>query len=158
MGWFDAVNHAMSASATGGFSTRNASLAYFQSPLIEYMTCLFMFIGGTNFTLIYFGFKGRFDKLYRNEEFRVFMFVVLFFVILVALSIYFIQGTAHNTTLPPPSTSLYVRTNYRRGFSQWTAASVDMAAQTGASHRRRQSACERLRGRAVSAARDGHRI
>jgi trk system potassium uptake protein TrkH len=94
MGWFDAVNHAMSASATGGFSTRNASLAYFQSPLIEYMTCLFMFIGGANFTLIYFGFKGRFDKLYRNEEFRTYMVVVMFFVLIVALSIFFLQDTA----------------------------------------------------------------
>ena len=94
MGWFDALNHAMSATATGGFSTRNASIAYFQSPLIEYMICLFMFIGGTNFTLIYFGFKGRFDKLYRNEEFKIYMIVVLFFTFIVCISLFFLQDTS----------------------------------------------------------------
>lgn len=93
MGWFDAVNHAMSATATGGFSTRDKSIAFFDSPLIEYMTCLFMFIGGTNFTLIYFGFKGRFNKLFRNEEFKTYMFVVLFFVFIVFASLFFLQGT-----------------------------------------------------------------
>ena len=94
MGWFDAVNHAMSATATGGFSTRNASIAYFQSPLIEYMICLFMFIGGTNFTLIYFGFKGRFKKLYRNEEFKTYMSVVLFFTFIVSVGVFFFKDSS----------------------------------------------------------------
>ena len=55
MNLFDAVNHAMTTFATGGFSTKNASIGYFESPLIQYTIILFMIISATNFTLTYFG-------------------------------------------------------------------------------------------------------
>ena len=52
MGWFDAVCHSMSTIATGGFSTKQDSIAAFNSPAVEYVTTLFMFLGGTNLSLL----------------------------------------------------------------------------------------------------------
>ena len=58
MSLFEAVNHAMSCLATGGFSTRTASIADF-SPAIQWVTVVFMLMAGTNFTLHYRLFAGR---------------------------------------------------------------------------------------------------
>ena len=52
MGWFDSVCHSMSTIATGGFSTRQDSIAAFNSPQIEYVTTLFMFLSGINMSLL----------------------------------------------------------------------------------------------------------
>jgi trk system potassium uptake protein TrkH len=69
MGWFDAANHAMSAIATGGFSTRTASLGAF-APAIQWVTALFMFMAGINFTLHYQLFTGRLRAWVRDPEWR----------------------------------------------------------------------------------------
>jgi trk system potassium uptake protein len=71
MGLFDAVNHAMSTISTGGFSTKNVSLAYWNDqPVIQYITIVFMFLAGTNFVLSYFSFKGRVQKVLHDTEFK----------------------------------------------------------------------------------------
>jgi trk system potassium uptake protein TrkH len=69
MSVFDAVNHAMSALATGGFSTRTASLAAF-SPAIQWVTIVFMFAAGVNFTLHYQLLRGRWNAWFRDPEWR----------------------------------------------------------------------------------------
>jgi trk system potassium uptake protein len=48
---FDAVNHSFSTLATGGFSTKNASIAAFESPFIHWVTIVFMYLAGVNFAL-----------------------------------------------------------------------------------------------------------
>ncbi len=78
MGWFDAINHALTTMATGGFSTKNASIAYFTSPLIQYTIAFFMLLAGTNYAVIYLGLTGKFRKIYENEEWRMYMIVLLF--------------------------------------------------------------------------------
>lgn len=93
MSFYDAVNHAMSTISTGGFSTRNASITYYDSPYIEYVIIVFMFVGGTNFTLLYFLFKGKFKKIFFNEEFRAYLGTVLMVGIVVAIAIYYFTGT-----------------------------------------------------------------
>jgi trk system potassium uptake protein TrkH len=71
MGWFDSVNHALSTLSTGGFSTKNASIAHWNdNPAIQWVIIVFMFIAGTNFVLSYFGFKGRFNKILADVEFK----------------------------------------------------------------------------------------
>lgn len=92
MSFYDAINHAMATMATGGFSTKNASIAYFDSPFIQYVIILFMFIAGTNFTLLYYFFKGRFEKIISNEEFKGYLVTVLGVGIVTALAVYSFTG------------------------------------------------------------------
>lgn len=90
MGWYDAVCHAMSTIATGGFSTKQASLAAFDSPSVEYVTALFMFLGGTNLSLLYlFLFKARPHDLMRDAEFRTYFAIVIAFTLAVATGLYY---------------------------------------------------------------------
>jgi trk system potassium uptake protein TrkH len=83
MDLFDAVNHALTTMSTGGYSTKNASIAYWHSSYIEYVVILFMFIGSINMTLLYFLVKGSPKKLFADEEVRWFFFFVL---IVIAIS------------------------------------------------------------------------
>ncbi len=92
MGWFDAINHAMATMATGGFSTRDASIAAFNSPAIHYIITLFMFFAGVNFTLLYMGFSGRVKEIFRNEEFRVYAWNTFIFSSVLALVLIIFQN------------------------------------------------------------------
>jgi len=94
MSFFDAVNHSFSTMSTGGFSTKNASMAYFDSPLIEYTTIIFMFIAGMNFTLIYFSLRGKANKVWHNEEFRAYVVIIAFITLLLFLSVYSLSGSS----------------------------------------------------------------
>lgn len=84
MNLFDAACHSFGSIATGGFSTRNASLAAF-SPYSQYVVILFMIIGGTNFTLHYFMLHGRLKKLMQNEEFWAYLGIIITFTCLIAI-------------------------------------------------------------------------
>ncbi|MBL4585843.1 MAG: TrkH family potassium uptake protein [Flavobacteriales bacterium] len=84
MTWFDALNHALTTMATGGFSTHNSSAAEF-SPAIQYIITGFMFLAGTSFTLIYFGLTGSFKKVLKNEEFKFYTGIILFVTLGVSL-------------------------------------------------------------------------
>lgn len=88
MGWFDAVNHGLTTIATSGFSTRQGSIGAFDSAQIEYVITLFMFLSGINYTLLFLLlFKGKLRELYRNTEFRVYLFTVLGFTITITLGL-----------------------------------------------------------------------
>ncbi|MCK0110404.1 TrkH family potassium uptake protein [Flavobacteriaceae bacterium S0825] len=90
MSFFDAINHSMSTLSTGGFSTKNASLAYWNNqPIIQYIVILFMFLAGTNFVLSYFAFKGRVQKIIKDEEFKLYFKFIVIFTIVASLIIYF---------------------------------------------------------------------
>ena len=84
MSWFDALNHALTTMATGGFSTYNTSAAEF-SPAIQYIITFFMFMAGTSFTLTYFGLVGNFKKALKNEEFRFYTGIIIFLTIGISL-------------------------------------------------------------------------
>ena len=89
MSFFDAVNHAMSTVSTGGFSTKNSSIAFWNDhPLIQYIILFFMFLAGTNFVLSYFIFTGKFKKVLQDEEFRVYLSFVLIFSLITAIFIF----------------------------------------------------------------------
>ncbi len=72
MSFFDAINHAMATMATGGFSTKNLSVAHWSEPSIHYIITFFMYLAGVNFTLLFFGFTGKIKQVIANEEFRVY--------------------------------------------------------------------------------------
>ncbi|WP_144669364.1 TrkH family potassium uptake protein [Dokdonia sp. Hel_I_53] len=89
MSFFDAANHAMSTLSTGGFSTKNASVAHWNDkPLIQYIIIFFMLLAGTNFVLSYFAFKGRIQRILKDEEFRLYMSFVIGFSIIAATVMY----------------------------------------------------------------------
>ena len=77
MTWFDAVNYAMTTTATGGFTTHNDSSAYFQSPAIEYVAVVYQFLSGVNFMMLYVSiFRLRLGSLLRSSEFKLYVSIV----------------------------------------------------------------------------------
>lgn len=87
MPFFDAINHSLTTMATGGFSTKNASMAHYQSPYIQYVIIVFMFLAGINFTLTYFGLKFKFKKVWANEEFKAYLATVVLFTLITTIGI-----------------------------------------------------------------------
>ncbi|MBO7114186.1 MAG: TrkH family potassium uptake protein, partial [Bacteroidaceae bacterium] len=84
MGIFDSVNHALCTAATGGFSTKNASIGYFNSHAVEYVITIFMFLSGINYGLLFFVlFRARLHKLANDTEFKWFVGIVLLFTLIV---------------------------------------------------------------------------
>lgn len=90
MSFFDAINHSLATLSTGGFSTKNASLAYWNDqPLIQYIVIFFMFLAGSNFVLSYFAFKGKVQRIIKDEEFKFYAGFILLFTIIATLVIYY---------------------------------------------------------------------
>jgi len=85
MDLFDSVNHSLTTMATGGYSTKQASIAAWTSPYIQYVITFFMFLAGTNFTMAYFAFKLKTNKVWKNEEFKVYTGFILLFTLIFTL-------------------------------------------------------------------------
>jgi len=99
MSYFDALNHAMSTLSTGGFSTKNASIAYWNNqPVIQYIIIFFMFIAGTNFVLSYYVAKGKFKKLFQDDEFKYYFFGVISVTLLTTVIVYFHAEVSNEAT------------------------------------------------------------
>lgn len=90
MGVFDAVCHAFTTTATGGYSTKQAGIAYWNSPFIEYVIAGFMLLSGVNFSLYFMCLRGRFSHLFKDDELKWFVLSVLALtaVIMVSLMAY----------------------------------------------------------------------
>ena len=86
LSFFDAINHSLTTTSTGGFSTKQESIAAFQNPFVEAVIVIFMFLAGTNFTMIYFGLKMKFRKIVNNDEFKWYLSAV--FILILLLSFY----------------------------------------------------------------------
>ncbi|MCE7054577.1 TrkH family potassium uptake protein [Algoriphagus sp. AGSA1] len=96
MTFFDAINHALTTMATGGFSTKNASMAYYDSAFIQYVAIVFMFLAGTNFTVIYFGLMGKFRRVLQSDEFKTYGLALLG----ISIILYFpISNIEHSSEL-----------------------------------------------------------
>jgi len=89
MSVFDAVGHAFSTVAIGGFSTHDASMGYFNSPLIDMVAVVFMFLAGVNFSLHFVAFRHRSVLGYWNDpEFRFYLFILGMVSLLTVLGLY----------------------------------------------------------------------
>ena len=86
---FDSICHAFTTMPTGGFSTKNASIAYFDSSLIHYIIIFFMFIAGINFSLHFRLINGDFKAYIKDAEFRVYLFIIVFITTIIFLSLSF---------------------------------------------------------------------
>ncbi len=104
MDWFDAINHSFATVATGGFSTRNASLAAFPSPFIQWTIIFFMAIAGINFTLHLRVLRGDLFCFFKNAECRTYLRVLFLSilgicVVLWANNVFEVQSLAQLETL-----------------------------------------------------------
>ncbi len=103
MNWFDAINHAMATVSTGGFSTKNSSVAFYNNlPFVQYIIIFFMLVAGTNFVLTYFALKGKIQKVFQSEEFKYYLFGILGASAIVAIIILFFQDPNLHTTIAHP--------------------------------------------------------
>lgn len=93
MNFFDSINHAFTTMATGGYSTKQASIAYYDSAFIQYVIILFMLIAGTNFSLSYAAIMGKPKKLFKDEEFRFYCIIISVVSILISFGLFF-EGSA----------------------------------------------------------------
>lgn len=88
MNLYDASCHAFTTMATGGFSTKNASIAYFKNPTIEYITSLFMFLAGINYTLYFFVFKGKISRLWKSSEFKFYLTTTAIATLMITINLW----------------------------------------------------------------------
>lgn len=88
MSLFDAVCHAFCTMPTGGFSTKNAGIAQFNSAYFDFVIMIFMLLAGINFSLHYRLLKGDLKIFGKDSECRVFLVIVGAFILLVTLDIY----------------------------------------------------------------------
>ncbi len=87
MDLFDSINHALTTMPSGGFSTHDASIGFYDSVLVEGIIIIFMFLAGVNFTLLWFIREGDFKRAFGDEEFRNYVtyVTVAFLAIFIAL-------------------------------------------------------------------------
>ena len=92
MGLFDAVCHSMTTTATGGFSTKQESIAYWHSPYIEYVVSLVMLLSAINFSLYIIAVKGRWKQLWQNVELKWFASSVGLLTLIVSVALILSNG------------------------------------------------------------------
>lgn len=105
MSWFDSICHAFATTGTGGFSTKQASVAFYNSPYIEYVISIFMFISGINFSLLLLIVNRKAKKFISNEELRFYFGSVVFFTFIIATTLYY-------------TTSMEVEESFRKSLFQ----------------------------------------
>lgn len=91
MDLFDSLCHSFGTIATGGFSTKNASIAAY-SPYIQYVITFFMLLSGINFTLHYYGFKGKLYKYWKSDETRFYLTIIFLCVLASSVILFFTKN------------------------------------------------------------------
>lgn len=122
MSFFDAINHAMSTLSTGGFSTKNQSIAYWNdSPIVQYIIVLFMLLAGTNFVLSYFGFKVNFKRIFKDEEFKLYAKFLGVFTIIASVVLYTNSSLSKVSVFNHPQVFGEIEATFRHAIFQVTA-------------------------------------
>ncbi len=96
MDFFESMCHSFTTMATGGFSTRNDSVASF-SPYIQYIITFFMFLAGTSFVLHYYALHFRFKKVWESEEFRSYFKIIAGSTVFISVSLLLTTDTKIET-------------------------------------------------------------
>lgn len=89
MNLFDSICHSFATTGTGGYSTKQASIAYYNSPYIEYVISIFMLLSGINFTLLLLFVSGKMRKLFGDMELRWYATSVALFTGAIAVILYY---------------------------------------------------------------------
>ena len=88
MSLFDSICHAFGTVSTSGYSTYNASVGHFNSPYFDWVTTIFMFLGGVSFGLFYSFYKKDWNTVWINTELKWYSLIVLFFSLVISLLIW----------------------------------------------------------------------
>ena len=91
MDWFEAINHSFATMATGGFSTKNASVEAFDSAYIDWVITLFMFIAGINFAMHFRLLRGDVKSFFSNREIRFYSLVIGIGIVIVSSSLFIVN-------------------------------------------------------------------
>ncbi len=92
MSWFDSVNHSFATMATGGFSTKNSSIMYYNNPLIEFIIIVFMIIAGGNFGLYFLAWSRGLKHIWQDTEFRIYLAIIAVATLVITLSLWLVEG------------------------------------------------------------------
>ena len=125
---FDAILHAMTTIATGGFSTHDASLAYYDSAIVEAITTLGMILGSLPFLLYLSAVKGKFGALLKDSQVQWFATVLVVAIVLVAAWLWLVNGIDPLRSIRLSSfnvVSIMTGTGYvTDGFDNWGSFAV----------------------------------
>lgn len=88
MDFYDAICHAFTTMATGGFSTKNASIGHYKSQSIEYITSTFMLLAGVNYSLYFYVFKGKISRLWKSSEFKFYLAITAIATMLITINMW----------------------------------------------------------------------
>lgn len=99
MDLFDSICHSFTTMATGGFSTKQSSIAHFSSPFIQYVIIVFMFMAGMNFSLHYYWLHRKLKPVTQNEEFKFYSILIIGFTLLITVGMLFKSNNGFEQTL-----------------------------------------------------------
>ena len=123
MPWFDAVTTALTTISTGGFSIRDASIAYYQSSAVNWIIVVFMFVSSVNFTLLFLAGTRRWREVLRSDELRVYSGIVFGSSALIALDLVLKTGRSVGSAIEHAAfqvTTLISTTGYcTENFDLW---------------------------------------
>lgn len=127
MNWFDSFIHTFGTVATGGFSSRNASIASYDSLLIEGIIIFFMILCGMNFALHYFSLRGNFRPTLKDPEVRLYLGIIAVSVCLISVNLFSSSGYGAGTAVRQALfqvASIITTTGYATAdFDQWPSLS-----------------------------------
>ncbi|HBV97059.1 MAG: potassium transporter [Peptococcaceae bacterium BICA1-7] len=127
MNWFDSLIHTFGTVATGGFSSRNASIAAYDSLLVEGIIIFFMILSGINFALHYFSLRGNFRPTLKDPEVRLYLGIIGVSVCLITVNLVFSSGYGAGAAVRQSFfqvASIMTTTGYATAdFDQWPSMS-----------------------------------
>jgi trk system potassium uptake protein TrkH len=126
--FFDSVTHALSAAGTGGFSIKNAGIAYYDSAYVEVVLTVFMFLFGINFTVFYLLLIGKVGQALKSEELRWYAMIVLVTTVMIAATCFRLYNSVGMTLRHAAFQTVSVMTT--TGFSTVDFAAWPAFAQT----------------------------
>lgn len=89
MSFFDSICHAFATTSTGGFSTKQSSVAFYNSTYIEYVFSFFMITSGINFTVFLLALSGKFQKVLKNSELKYYLASVTVLTLIITIGLHF---------------------------------------------------------------------
>lgn len=127
MNLFDAVNHSFATMATGGFSTKNTSIAYYNNLGIEVILVIFMIIAGGNFGLYFQAWRSGLNKIIKDSEFQFYLLIIAVSTLLITLSLWWTMGAGPGISLRQALfqvVSIITTTGFASAdFDQWPSVS-----------------------------------